>query len=132
MSIVTRAEHELLKRMPLPVSSANKALTYRNIQCLKHRDNATLCALIYRRSESFLTPLSAPAFLCFCPAGSVSCSIAFFPQSLTTSLKVVSFRSSVLRRCICLTFYGSSKGCKSPEFRGICRMRLIVKKRKSV
>ncbi len=29
--------------------------------------------------------------------------------------------------CICLTFYGSSKGCMSPNFRGICRMRPAVK-----
>lgn len=32
-------------------------------------------------------------------------------------------------RCICLTFYGSSKGCMSPKFRGICRMCPVVKRR---
>lgn len=32
-------------------------------------------------------------------------------------------------RCICLTFYGSSKGCTSPKFRGICRMCPVVKRR---
>lgn len=39
------------------------------------------------------------------------------------------FIESSVVRCICLTFYGSSKGCMSPKFRGICRMCPVVKRR---
>lgn len=37
------------------------------------------------------------------------------------------FIQSSVVRCICLTFYGSSKGCMSPKFRGIYRMCPLVK-----
>lgn len=89
---------------------------------VRNADIIPLCELhTAKKSDPSLTIPSAWAFLWFRPAGYFSLLNCLLSTVSHLEPEGHTIQSSVVR-CICLTFYGSSKGCMSPKYRGICRM----------